>query len=138
MREELRRCGVPVFYVPKSKQEVEASCEGRLGGYVFQRAWYYWVVHGPVPIEVAKELYADEVGKTDIRVAGHCGCPPPEAPWISWITPEGRKVAKAYVLTYHIDTELGLYIFVQALKKHGLDKADPPKVRDYSDPERPK
>lgn len=47
--------------------------------FTFERAWYYWVVKGDVPLEVARELYYEvPFGKEDIRAAGHCGCPPPE------------------------------------------------------------
>lgn len=57
---------------------------GRLGGIEFRRAWYYWVAEGRVPLDVARRLYEDPVGRRDVRVAGHCGCPPPERPWIEW------------------------------------------------------
>ena len=50
----------------------------------FWRAWYYWVAGGLVPLDVAKRLYAHPEGKKNVRVAGHCGCPPPEKPWIHW------------------------------------------------------
>lgn len=95
------------------------------------------------------------VGVTDIRVAGHCGCPPPKD-WITFLADDGRevldreqeaswqelidrghtkmqtykdeyvfaddpaKVGKPYVTSYHIDSELGLRIFADTLKKHGL------------------
>jgi hypothetical protein len=125
-----------------------------LRGFTFHKAYQrgYWRIHGAMPMEIAKQLYADPVGKTDIRVAGHCCCPPPdEKPWFSWITPEGKTVmaveehqeyasmverhpdmkesflkyvpsddpasiASAFVMSYHIDTELGLRIFVDAVK----------------------
>lgn len=71
--------------------EVAASITGRLGEYRFRRAWRYWVVEGLVPIEVARELYADPVGVTDIRVSGHCGCPSPDDQAI-WFDKDGTRL----------------------------------------------
>lgn len=155
IRNELTRCGIDVIEGPLNKGEVRTHLEGRLGAFTFTRAWYYWVVRGLVPLKVAEELYVDPVGRTDIRVVGHCGCPPPEAPWTSRINPAtGRTVVTAekwndpiyerhtaikairdrdyeieesppqgaiFVTSYHIDSELGLFIFAQALRRHGLD-----------------
>lgn len=56
------------------------------------RAWYYWVAKGRVPLDVAHVLYEHPIGRKDVRVAGHCGCPPPEAPWISYVAADGRNV----------------------------------------------
>ena len=57
-----------------------------------------------VSLEAAKEMYDDEVGAKFVRVAGHCGCPPPEE----------------FVQSYHIDTMPGLKLFVETARKHGL------------------
>lgn len=64
---------------------------GRLGSIAFKRAWTYWVTEGLVPMAVAEELYADPVGVTDIRVAGHAAAPAPEE-WAEWIMPDGHQV----------------------------------------------
>lgn len=126
---ELERCGIPVQAADPGRDEVPYQHIGKLGAFTFLRAWCYWVVRGPVPLEVAKELYADRIGKTDIRVAGHCGCPPPEYPWVAYFAADGRRIysdnpaaeaVRAVVESYHIDTELGLYVFVNALRKHGV------------------
>ncbi len=113
-----------------------------------RRAWYYWVVECRMPLEIAKALYADPVGKTDIRVAGHCGCPSPEegAEWfasdgvqllkrsedstpgfIETIERAGYRVVddpcsegKPFVTSYHIDSEVGLRFFADMMRKHGL------------------
>ena len=92
IREELRLAGITAVEVSKSKGEVEASVVGKMAPFVFHRAWYYWIVTGPVPLQIAKELYAG-IGKTDVRVAGHCGCPPPETPWITYYAPTGKTWA---------------------------------------------
>jgi hypothetical protein len=117
---------------------------------------YYWIVKGPVPLEVAQQIAKDSVASL-IRVAGHCGCPPPEDPWITWRMPDGttlatekegaefdrllsiglllpdakdkytftddpavRSQAEGYIETYHIDSELGLRVFVDYLRWNGL------------------
>lgn len=107
---ELERCGIDVVKLATPRSgEIAGQLEGRLGPFKFDRRWYYWNVEGPVPLPVAEALYEHPVGRTDIRVAGHCGCPPPA----QWTTKhEGRDV----VFRYHIDSELGLYLFVQAVK----------------------
>lgn len=154
---ELERCGIPVEEVT-GKGEVPYRHMGKLGDFTFIRAWYYWTVRGPVPLAVAQELYEDRVGRTDIRVAGHCACPPPEPPWVTHVFGDGRQLykvkgteeeqeaeeaqldkyspgwrkdilyavdpaaiaSKSFVEGYHIDSELGLYIFVKALLAHGV------------------
>ena len=153
---ELKRCRIPAIE-QLAQGEVPYKHVGKLGDFMFERAWYYWVVYGPVPLYVAKELYEDVVGVTDIRVSGHCGCPPPELPWIHCYDEQGRKLTKlkdaqeqateeamldrihpnwrdeyvyvedpenvavrSVVEDYHIDSELGLRIFVDTLAKHGI------------------
>lgn len=150
---ELERCGIPAVPVEKGGVEVPYRHIGKLGDFTFKRAWYYWMVWGPVPLRVAEELYMDLVGKTDIRVGGHCGCPSPAEYGTQYEAADGRRIYKrkeedeeerldkiqpgwrkdyilsddpaaecerAFVESYHIDSELGLYIFVETLRKHGL------------------
>lgn len=132
IRRELERARIPAVIDEEiNHPEVKARFRGRLGEFVFTRHWTYWGAYGPVPLEVARELYADPVGATDIRVAGHCGRPPPEPPWLHrWR--DGRRVtgdARGGVLCvdrYHIDTEVGLRLFVDTLRKHRLT---PPHAR---------
>lgn len=160
IRSELQRCGIEIVEGAPNGAEVNARLTGRLGPFTFTRAWYYWVAYGPVPLTVAREMYGHPVGRTDIRIAGHCGGPPPEHPWVKHYDadglelvhdPDGRQLAeclklaerhasmraelrrlrfvpdaaaaaaRSVVETYHIDTELGLYLFVEALKRAGLD-----------------
>ena len=45
-----------------------------------------------MPLKWAQELYEDPIGKTDVRVAGHCGCPAPVSPWLEWIDDNGVKL----------------------------------------------
>lgn len=165
IKDELTRCGIESFDNPEYRHpEVKTIVNGRIrtifGDIILHRNWTYWVTSGPVPLETAKVLYADPIGKTDIRVSGHCGCPPPEFPWVEWILEDGRRVlptsckksmeelisgggelgkvmeeestkfefnddpasigAKGFIEVYHIDSELGLYIFVQTLRNRRL------------------
>lgn len=157
IKKELERCGIESTPLPgKLQTEVPAAIMGKLGRFEFYRAWCYWIVCGPVPLNVAKELYADPVGKTDIRVSGHCGCPPPDKPWITWRSKSGKILAdiaqrevatesfgeiagfiedldkkyefvdnptvvgEGFIETYHIDSELGLRVFADTLRKYNL------------------
>jgi len=89
--------------------------------YKFIRAWTYWICSGPVPLVVAKELYSNIIGKYSIRVDGHCGCPPPEDPWLKpYDGPYGEDGSAVY--SYHIDSVEGLKLFVDTLKKYKLDQ----------------
>ncbi len=148
---ELTRCGIEVLRdQPIDHPEVKATICGRLGNLRFTRHWYYWGVTGRVPLEVAQRLYADPAGRTDIRVDGHCGCPPPER-WVQYYSTDGVRLldeknrpewtrifkdelesvlkknnsrfspdpsieGKPCIESYHIDSELGLYIFCKAIK----------------------
>lgn len=164
IRSELTRCGIECVEGDPTRCEVPYSITGRLdikgvGVFTFKRAWYYWMVSGLTPYNIALKLYEDNpVGKVDIRVAGHCGCPHPKE-WAKAYH-EGKQIMiaseyantlelaksspiykdflegenfkkkffvidnddltpyKAFVESYHIDSELGLYIFAETLKKH--------------------
>ncbi len=88
---ELTAAGIAIEVVtPYGEPNTRVS--GKLGAITFRRAWRYWVADGPVPLDVARRLYADPVGATDVRVAGHCGCPAPEAAHIDWHFPNGEEV----------------------------------------------
>jgi hypothetical protein len=162
IRRELTRVMVPIVDIAPTRHEVPSLLNGRLGPFRFSRAWYYWCVNGPLPQTIAKELYADPVGAEDVRVAGHCSCPAPEAPWVNWYTPTGERVVETkqhdeyvamaaryphafegaqpicwhddplalnacgYVDSYHIDSEVGLRLFCDAVRRHGLDKVERP------------
>ena len=164
---ELRRSMIPSVPYDGKLGEVPSRLRGKLGPFEFWRAWYYWVVHGPLPLAIAHELYEDPVGRTDVRVDGHCGQPPPEAPWVKWYLPDGKQVlpmeqkaewekyrtsesefmrklvadnahkyawhddpasigAVAFINCYHIDSEVGLRLFCDTVRKHGLDKTSRP------------
>jgi hypothetical protein len=81
---ELADAGIPIEVLDERYGEPQTRVIGRLGGIEFRRFWYYWSAGGKVPLAVAVRLYQNPVGRKAVRVAGHCGCPPPEAPWVDW------------------------------------------------------
>jgi hypothetical protein len=155
---ELTRCGVQVVRNQPRDGEVQSSLRGKLGNFGFFRVWRYWIATGRVPLQIARELYDDPVGRTDIRVNGDCSRPPPEGRQILWLDRKDRKLlpmsewnsivnrwgeddpivkevrndpkirfvnnpaakGKGFIDTYHIDTETGLRVFADTLKKHKL------------------
>jgi hypothetical protein len=143
IEKELKEAGIEIVREDRTDSEVPFTLTGKLGDILFARAWKYWVVKCMMPLEAANEMYENEVGKQFVRVAGHCGCPPPE----EWALPSGEDLKKAmeelglesatygelaelqnsgkinaprYVQTYHIDTMPGLKLFVETTKKYGL------------------
>jgi len=108
--DELYKAGVLIVeHGTPLRNEVPAQLTGIAGDFEFWRAWYYWVVNGPVPLDVAKILYKHPRGIKDVRVAGHCGCPPPE----EW-------AKNGFVNNYHIDSQSGLNFFCDTLREAGL------------------
>ena len=76
--DELTRAGIDTVQLLKSNSEVPYKVIGVLDHYTFKRAWYYWVVSGDTPMDLAKKIYAHPEGKATVRAGGHCGCEPPE------------------------------------------------------------
>ncbi len=92
--EELKNCGIEIVRLEnKTNSEVPFTITGKLGSLTFERAWYYWVVTGKVPLSVAEELYANPIGKKVIRVQGHCGCPAPTGSYVEWFTDDDKPIA---------------------------------------------
>ena len=89
---ELRHARITPERCEPSGREVNASIVGRLPGFLFKRAWYYYVVEGRVPLAVAHALYEDPLGRDDVRVSGHCGCPPPADPWLKYVDADGKEL----------------------------------------------
>ena len=106
LESELEKAGLEILKADTPRGgEVQTKITGRLGELRFQRAWYYWTVEGKVPLDIAEKLYAHPEGEKSVRVAGHCGCPPPK----EW-------AKDGFVDSYHIDTQEGLNLFVQAMR----------------------
>jgi len=158
--EELRRSMIPSVPYDGKLGEVPSRLRGILGPFVFWRAWYYWVVKGPMPLAIAQELYEDPVGRADVRVNGFAGGIVPDAKAAKWFMDDGTQVAATkdqseyekfrdrypnidweryvwhddpaligampYIASYHIDSEVGLRLFCDTVRKHGLAKATRP------------
>lgn len=94
IRKELTRARIPIVPVDPTRCEVPYSIigkiEGPMGQIEFKRAWYYWVADGRIPLNLAKSLYADPIGVTDIRVSGDCTCPAPEGHHVHYLGKDGR------------------------------------------------
>lgn len=101
---ELIRAMIPIIVVERVHSEVPYSFKGSLGAYSFSRAWYYWVVEGKVPMDVAWKIYNDPLGRADVRAYGHCMCVAPD-----W----GHD--KDGVDLYHIDSLAGLRLFADTI-----------------------
>ena len=105
----------PVYSIAQIDGEVPTHFTGKLCGWTFRRAWYYWVANGPpLPFKYATPLH--ELIGTEVRVAGDCGCPSLEERY-------GKTIPKAIgVPSYHIDTQDGLAIFAATLRKWARDE----------------
>jgi hypothetical protein len=149
---ELKAAGIPICkFFGQHKHEVPWTYEGKLFGWTFRRAWYYWVADGRLPLPVAQYIYNRDTTRA-VRVAGHCGAPPPERPWTEEYDSKGYGIFQyepeppaescmkqiyddillrgsydsspemnasyRYVTGYHIDSQDGLNLFVEAIKKY--------------------
>lgn len=146
---ELRLAGITSVWHDEivKHAEVYTHVSGKLGKFELRRQWYYWSVSGYVPLAVAVEIYADPIGRSDVRAEGHCGCVDP-ADWAQptrewheeqgdihfwmgihrtsgdasrWIR-ETFPTVPRYIHGYHIDSQEGLCLFAAKLKEHKLDK----------------
>lgn len=105
---ELESAGITHAKLPemmRKNNEVKTVIIGDMHGWGFERAWYYWRADGPgIPCDVATELH--EKFGTEVRVAGHCGCPSP----LEWY--HGFAVSN-----YHVDTPEGLKALADVIKR---------------------
>lgn len=92
IRDELGAVGVEIVEGVFAHSDVVSTVTGRLGPFRFQRAWRYWIVNGPTPLAVAKEIYADPVGRLAVRVNGDCVCPPPETERLRYMGSSGKPL----------------------------------------------
>lgn len=153
IRQELQESGIDIVAGEQSGKEVPYSLTGKLKGWKLSRAWYYWMASADLseglPLKVATELHNKEYpikgGREPatygqvVRVAGNCGCPPPE----EWAFPKrevletelkrlgkesvtyedlaklcnkGVITAPRFVDSYHIDSQEGLNEFARVVK----------------------
>lgn len=98
IEKELLQAGItPVRHtVLVDHPEVFTHLTGRLetqwGPFRFHRNWYYWAVDNiRVPLPLAEQMYADPIGKQDVRCGGHCSCLPP-AQMSTRFTFDGKEI----------------------------------------------
>lgn len=144
---ELEKAGIKESFYGRTNNEVPYSYIGRLNGFVFKRAWNYWIVEGAMPLKTAEYLYKNYSG-LGIRVAGDASNVEP----IKYAEPLGffKKVnvlmnkykkheitmeqvemeiqrikdnsKRLYVMSYHIDTIDGLKVFADTIKSKRIGR----------------
>ena len=95
LKSELEKAGIDVVESKTPQRgEVPATISGKLKGWEFTRAWYYWIASGEkIPESLAIALN-DKFGK-EVRIYGYAGG-----------LPSSRAIGG--VDGYHIDTQDGL------------------------------
>lgn len=143
VKEELQIANIPVFRLPYyMNTEVKTKYIGILNGFVFYRAWNYWICHGDMPLDIANEIYK-KYKELNIRAGGHCGN---ELPITQSYNPIYEKEMEEYrdkvglnefiktykdvihddktqprfVDTYNIDTQLGLCKLAETIRNENV------------------
>lgn len=145
VRAELEAAGIPVLTLPTYlNSEVKTCYVGLLNGFVFYRAWRYWVCEGDMPLHHAKEIY-NKYRTLMVRADGHAGNLEPAGydpsiqdrvnTLIARMQQEGATIEEMsaaadrldreatenrYVKCYHIDTTEGLAALVAYIKANGI------------------
>jgi hypothetical protein len=141
--QELAIAKIPHLRIGRRNNEVTSEYIGILNGFVFVRAWYYWIVSGYMPLKYADELYAN-YKDLQIRAGGHCGNVPPSEQvtsrehkkrcrdlfasmtlkeLVEWEKTYSLKVEESDVKCvdhYHIDTQLGLCRFAEIIIENNI------------------
>lgn len=145
VRAELKAAGIPVLTLPcYINTEVKSTHIGLLNGFVFWRAWRYWVCSGDMPLDHAKEIY-HKYSILMVRAEGHAGNIEPEGydpilqnereQLVRTMLDRNASVADVvsaadhikgapdnprFVKQYHIDTSEGLCALVRYIKEHNI------------------
>lgn len=109
VKAELQEAGIRLMRLTKvPNREVPSLWIGRIQGWEFIRAWGYWVARGKMPMEWATAIHHDPKAEA-IRAGGHAGR----------IAPGERGVGAVdgNVTLYHIDSQDGLNLFVDYVKR---------------------
>ena len=128
---ELTEAGIELIAI-RREGEVPSKLGGKYKQFSFIRAWYYWVVRGPLPLKLAQKLYKE--GPKSIRVNGDIeGIEPNLGESIYYrkevdtrieryesINIKDKTEDNAYIDLYHIDTQEGLNYFVKFLKDNDV------------------
>lgn len=148
VKEELEAAGIPVISLRnRLNGEVQTNYMGVLNGFVFERAWKYWIVTGNMPLDKAITLY-NKHKELEIRVEGHAANPHPKdwardpiydkdlaeiiekVGYTEYLKNKKKLIPDQnsekyrnnpkYIQMYHIDTEEGLAAFVKYIKENNI------------------
>lgn len=143
VKEELRLANIPVFRLPYyMNTEVKTRYIGILNGFVFYRAWTYWVCNGDMPLDIANKIY-EKYKELNIRAGGHCGNEPPITQSYNPIYEKEMeqyrdevglekfiktckdvihddKSQPRFIDVYHIDTQLGLNKLAETIRNNNV------------------
>lgn len=112
IKEELLEAGIDIVKADKLGKIVPYTIIGKIGNWIFERYWSYWIASnevGPgVPSNNVKSFNGDY--GNEVRLNGYCTC----LTFEEWRA--GNKYAKGATL-YHIDTQVGLNAFAELLNK---------------------
>lgn len=144
---ELEKAGIHESFYGRTNGEVPYSYIGRLNGFVFKRAWRYWIVEGAMPLKTAEYIYKN-FSRLGIRVGGD-GCNVEPSIYaepigldkkvkilldkhkkheltLEQVEIEIQKIKenskRLYVMSYHIDTVDGLKVFADTIKSKRIGK----------------
>lgn len=87
--------------------EVPTPFYGTLCGFEFYRLWTYWSVRGDLPLALAEKLYRADEHKV-VRVAGHCGAPPPAEWAVEKI--HGKDVIRRAQMDEYVQDETSVFL----------------------------
>lgn len=102
---ELKRAQIDIVRLEKPVGDVPALLCGRIGPIELARAPMHYVAEGPVPLDVARHLYADPIGRRDALIHGMADRPAPEVPWVAWYTSLGERVYPREQATAYSDAQ---------------------------------
>lgn len=141
IQEELRAAGIDVVSGERHPGEVAASLTGRLGAFAFRRAWSYWMVNGPMPLDAAKRLNEMpmgfrrpggrvRVGKAGdvVRVVGFAGGADP-VEWATRRVGDSREVRPATERENDVKNIPRLWATLAALNAKVVYDDDPASAR---------
>jgi hypothetical protein len=143
VKQELQIANIPAFRLPDyMNTEVKTKYIGILNGFIFYRAWTYWVCKGDMPLNIAEEIY-EKYKKLNIRAGGHIDNMPPGTQSYNPIyEKELRQYQKTvglqeylkthndivnddktqprFIDIYHIDTQLGLCKLADTIRSKNI------------------
>lgn len=152
VEKELHAANIPVLRLPGFlTTEVKTRYVGHLNGFLFWRAWRYWVCEGLMPIANANEIY-EQISSLAVRAGGSCANPEPSTVATNPAFSERIRVAmeaaerdkkdrkealrnieanmhplpsdELFIPLYHIDTEEGLEKLVNYIRSHDVHAAN--------------